>query len=554
MLPKSLETIVFDWDGTLVTAEPMVHEAYVATFKSLGDNRTWTPADTHARNGEDPNKIFADKTLWGENGTQARDLFYAHYKRLQAERSDLFKVKEGAVELLDFIQETYPKVKLVLLAAKTEEIMVEEVARFGLSDRFDAIVGKTSEGPNKPDKAVFDRAMKLIDVDVTNPTTEVLHIGDNPQKDEAFARDYGAASIVVHESCAIKDLLQLRADLAKHYELTKELFEAIEEGNLQQISQLVKDGADVNAVGLDGDDVTSYRQSVLIYALDEDKYKAAQLLVVRGADVNVEDILGNTPLILSVDKPVLVKLLIEKKADLNAANYMKKTALMQAVEYDLIKSVRLLTEAGADVNLADENGLTALMYSAQKGYCYPIATDYKETELIDILLDAKADINAVDNFGNTALLIAAYYQNTPYVIDHLIAKKADVNIANYDGVTPLMQLVERGEFKKTIKKMIEAGADVNMADNTGKTALMRAVESGSYDTVEMLVNSGAKLSAEDKDGRTALTIAKELDNEDLYLLLKSSAAQEKSAKPQKRKVTRKKMPFKTKSGGREMTE
>ncbi len=553
MLPHSLKSIVFDWDGTLVTAEPMVHEAYIATFNSLQDNRNWTLADTHALNGEDPNKIFANEALWGENGDKARELFYAHYHRLKEERPELFELKEGAVELLKFLKETYPNVKIVLLAAKTESILVDEVTKQGLSGYFDAIIGKTDEGPNKPDKKVFDRAMKQINVEIIDPQLEVLHIADNPQKDEAFARDYGAASIIVHETAQVKDLCQLREDLVKHYQSTKELFEAIENGNLQEISQLLRSGVDSNAVGLDSVDIASYQTPALIYALDEEKYKAAQLLIVRGADVFCEDIIGNTPLILAANKPVLVKLLIEKDADLNAANYIGQTALMKAIEYDSIKCVRLLTAAKADVNAADENGLTPLMYSAKKECCYPVLT-YKETDLIDVLLDAGADINAVDKNGNTALNLAAQYQTSPYVIEHLILKGADVNIPNKDGVTPLMQLMERGMFKRTMQKMLEAGADINAADNNGKTVLMRAVDQ-SRGCVEFCINNGADLEACDNQKRTAITVAKELKRVEQYYLLQGAlAAQRYLAKIQKRKVTGKKAPRRTKSAGRDMTE
>ena len=210
---KKLKMIVMDWDGTLVTAEPMVHEAYLSTFKSLKDERQWTISDTHARNGEDPNRIFSDVSLWGNQGEKARAVFYTHYRRLAATRPDLLQLKEGTEEFLPFLKQSFQDVKLVLLAAKTQSILVEEARKFNLHGYFDAIVGKIEDGPNKPDIKVFDRIANQLGLAITNPRQEVMHIGDNPEKDEAFARSYGAMSVIVNDKCGFKNLHQLRQEI-----------------------------------------------------------------------------------------------------------------------------------------------------------------------------------------------------------------------------------------------------------------------------------------------------------------------------------------------------
>lgn len=219
--------IVMDWDGTLVTAEPMVHAAYVCTFKSLKSNVKWNKADTHARNGEDPNRIFSDVSLWGAQGEKARTLFYAHYRKLAARRPDLLQLKEGTEEFLQYLKQSFPDVKLVLLAAKTQSILADEARKFNLHGYFDAIVGKTDTGPNKPDVKVFDRIADELGISVTDVHREVMHIGDNPQKDEAFARSYGAMSVIVNEKEAVKDLHQLRREIESVKVLTHLRFQGI---------------------------------------------------------------------------------------------------------------------------------------------------------------------------------------------------------------------------------------------------------------------------------------------------------------------------------------
>ena len=222
--PRKLQLIVMDWDGTLVSAEPMVHAAYVCTFKSLKDNRKWTIKDTHAKNGEDANLIFADKSLWGEKGNEARAIFYAHYNKLAARRDDLLQLKDGTKEFLDFLKTFFPDVKLALLAAKSQNLLEEEVHKFNLDSYFDAIVGKTDMGPNKPDFKVFDRIMTRLGITISDPRQEVMHIGDNPQKDEAFANSYGAMSVIVNENCSIKNLHHLRQEIVSVAGLTHPCF------------------------------------------------------------------------------------------------------------------------------------------------------------------------------------------------------------------------------------------------------------------------------------------------------------------------------------------
>ncbi len=211
---KDLKCVLIDWDGTLVDAEPMVHEAYVATFKELGDNRIWTPADTHARNGEDKTKIFSDKTLWGDRCEDACTYFYAHYNRLKIERPELLNVKESAFKLLDFIKTACPDVKIVILAAKTQELLSEEVFKKGFVSYVDAIVGHTKEGPNKPNVGVVDRSLKAVGLSVTDKAKQVMHIADNLEKDDKFAHEAGVISIIVNEKGKIKNLEQLRTILA----------------------------------------------------------------------------------------------------------------------------------------------------------------------------------------------------------------------------------------------------------------------------------------------------------------------------------------------------
>jgi ankyrin repeat protein len=65
--------------------------------------------------------------------------------------------------------------------------------------------------------------------------------------------------------------------------------------------------------------------------------------------------------------PEIAQLLIERGADLNLRNGNGGTALMFATLFGRNNLVKILVEAGADQTIADVRGLTALHLAGQQG-------------------------------------------------------------------------------------------------------------------------------------------------------------------------------------------
>jgi hypothetical protein len=166
--------------------------------------------------------------------------------------------------------------------------------------------------------------------------------------------------------------------------LADELFDAIDEGELNRIAALLDAGADVNGCGMFG-------MTALGYACLCNQFAAARLLVARGAEINLLDRNDYTPLDTAVSRaspefrewlvgiggrrnehyrPLidavvdgqvdLVAALLDAGADVNGCNDRGETPLSYACAYNQLAAARLLVVRGADVNSIDRNEFTPL--------------------------------------------------------------------------------------------------------------------------------------------------------------------------------------------------
>jgi len=146
------------------------------------------------------------------------------------------------------------------------------------------------------------------------------------------------STVKVIRDSRMKNDLRIRVDAR--------LREAVEKGLIETVKFSVKSGANVDTRDENG-------TPALILALQKGYKYMARYLIIKGADVNAEDLnqnsCGNTPLIEAVEKGYddIVKLLISKGADVNAENSEGKTALSYARERGYTEITELLKQAGA---------------------------------------------------------------------------------------------------------------------------------------------------------------------------------------------------------------
>ncbi|MBE9117549.1 ankyrin repeat domain-containing protein [Lusitaniella coriacea LEGE 07157] len=139
--------------------------------------------------------------------------------------------------------------------------------------------------------------------------------------------------------------------------------------------------------------------SSLIAAVVRGEIQTIRELIVKGANINVFDENGETPLYISVSNYAIdvARVLLELGADPNTpAENDSYTPLAEAIVRRYTEMVTLLIEAGANPDLL-VNGATPLMIAAESN-CLDIA---------NVLLQTGIDVNFRTENGQTALFFAA---------------------------------------------------------------------------------------------------------------------------------------------------
>lgn len=94
-----------------------------------------------------------------------------------------------------------------------------------------------------------------------------------------------------------------------------------------------------------------------------------QFLIAKGANVNIRDFKGVTPLVVAVNANFAeaVDLLVSRGAKIDESNNAGETPLITAVHNRNVAMMRILLKAGADPDRADNSGRSARDYAMAEG-------------------------------------------------------------------------------------------------------------------------------------------------------------------------------------------
>jgi hypothetical protein len=142
------------------------------------------------------------------------------------------------------------------------------------------------------------------------------------------------------------------------------LTQAARDGNVPAIKNLLNSGSNINEHN------SSNGWTPLFWAIYYDKPDAVQILLDKGASVNIQDADGNSPLMLAISQgnKKIFKLLLEKGAEVNVKNKKQETPLSQAVYSADVELVKILICKDADVESVDAYGRNMITYAEENKY------------------------------------------------------------------------------------------------------------------------------------------------------------------------------------------
>jgi ankyrin len=240
--------------------------------------------------------------------------------------------------------------------------------------------------------------------------------------------------------------------------------------------------------------LTAQHETPLHFACSRGKLDVAQLLLDHGAQVNVKNHKGETPLHLasrgdhdSLDEGVcVVELLLERGTDVNIRDKSEWTPLHSASNNGKYDIAQVLLSHGANVNAENYLGETPLHLVGQCKY-----GSQDGVRVAQLLLDGGVDVNARDKCNCTPLHAASYYgqlEIAQVLLDHGATKEAKDD----EGKTPLHQAVQVN-FESheagpcMVELLLDWGLDVNAQDDKLETPLHMACCYGRLEIVQVLL-------------------------------------------------------------------
>jgi len=265
----------------------------------------------------------------------------------------------------------------------------------------------------------------------------------------------------------------------------------------------------------------------LLYAARAGDVELATLLVARGADLELADGNGVTPLLEAIVNTsvyrvrrdgrsghlAVARLLLDAGAAVDAMDWYGETPLWATVD------LRNLERGAGDNGGAIRDDAYALVDRLLRAGANPNVRTEEFPHERRYVVGGIGSVAWVDLTGQTPFLRAAAAGDLT-VMRLLLEHGADPNIATDAGTTPLMvaagvnwavdETYDEGPaaLLEAAKLAHSLGNDVNAVNSMGVAAIHGAANRGANDVIEYLAANGARLDLADKQGRTPLDWAK----------------------------------------------
>ena len=233
---------------------------------------------------------------------------------------------------------------------------------------------------------------------------------------------------LLKSSISLATLLLLGSALTAAGDADADLRAAAGNADINGVREALRHGAHVN------NQHPTTRWAALVHASDKMSVPIIEILLNAGADPNIAEGDGWTPLMFSAIR-------------------------------GQIEACRLLIDAGANLEVESKNGWTPL--KAAKANKNPLIAEYITNEI------AKSKELKVDNAGLGKAFLGAVKDGNVAVVKEMLSRGVDPNTLSANGWTGLTYATASGHLE-LVKLLIQAGTDVNKADKDGWSPVMFA--------------------------------------------------------------------------------
>jgi HAD superfamily hydrolase (TIGR01509 family) len=197
--PRSITTLLFDWDGTLFDSASAGFTAFQKTFADLGISFTHEVYETCYS----PNwyAMYETLSLPKDKWKMADERWLEHYGEEPP------KLVEGAGETIQALRDR--GYRLGIVTSGTERRVAREIQQLGLSSTFEAVICNEHIVNKKPHPEGLEKAMLLL----ASAKEACSYVGDAPE-DIRMGKNAGLLTVAVRSAYPTsKNLLSEQPDI-----------------------------------------------------------------------------------------------------------------------------------------------------------------------------------------------------------------------------------------------------------------------------------------------------------------------------------------------------
>jgi len=309
--------------------------------------------------------------------------------------------------------------------------------------------------------------------------------------------------------------------------------------NIDIFKYLLKNGAN-------GDIKNNNDSSLLLLAINDNKYEFVKCLVKHNSFINEKNFSGNSLLHISINQnnsnitEYLINFATKNNIPLNIneKDSNGEYLLIKAINKNNFNIVFSLVNYGirnnVNLNIKDENGNTPLTISYIKGYTkifkYLIKylninqkdgygnsvliyiIDKNDIDTLNDLIDTGININLKDGYNNSPFNHAIIKGNYEILKALLKNNNVELNSLNSEKETPLISIIKSHNFtcqekEFLVNQLLKRGININLVGNENNTALIHSIQNGYFSIIELLIKNGADVNIVNNEGNSPLIYA-----------------------------------------------